>query len=424
MNDNRPNRSSLLIGISFLFLFAASAAAENWPSWRGPRRDGTSQEKDIPSKWSKTENVAWRLPLPGPAGSTPIVWDDNIFLTTADGDNLVFMCIGTDGKERWRKLVGDGNKNVRGDEGNSAAPSPSTDGSQVYVMFATGDLVCYDFQGNVKWRTDLQARYGRFKIGFGMATSPMLYGRNLYVQLIHDGGHKVIAFGTHNGRENWIQERPSDARAECRHAYASPQIYQDPERQFLLTHGADYIVAHDLFTGNELWRCGNLHPASGYNPTLRFVSSPLAVPGMIVVPSAKKGPTVALKPDGKGDITDKPAHHIWRHGVTPDVPSPLLVDSLVYLCRENGNLVCLDAATGEKYYEERTNPTRHRASPVYADGKIFLIARDGKVTVVKPGKKFEVIAQNDIEEPLASSPAISNGRIYLRSFEALYAIGK
>ena len=143
-----------------------------------------------------------------------------------------------------------------------------------------------------------------------------------------------------------------------------------------------------------------------------------------MVTSAKKGPTIALRPDGSGDITDKPEYHLWRHDVTPDVPSPLAVDSLVYLCRENGNLVCLDAATGKQYYEERTNPGRHRASPVYADGKVFITARDGRVTVVKLGKKFEVISKNDLEEPLTASPIVSGGRIYLRTFEALYAIGK
>ncbi len=424
MNANPLRRSALIICFSCLCLFATSAMAENWPTWRGPRRDGTSLEKNIPSKWSKTENVAWRLPLPGPAGSTPVVWEDRIFLTAVDGDDLLLLCVGTDGKELWRKVVGSGNVNVRGDEGNSASPSPSTDGKHVWTFFTSGHMACHDFQGKQIWKINLQQKYGRFRMYFGMTSTPVLHGQLLYLQLIHDGGHKVIALDKTTGKEVWIQDRKSDARAECRHAYSSPQIYKDAKREFLLTHGADYIVAHELDSGQEIWRCGNLHPASGYNPTLRFVSSPLAVPGMIVVPSAKKGPTIAIKPDGKGDITDKPAHHLWRHDVTPDVPSPLAVGSLVYLCRENGNLVCLDAATGKQYYEERTNPGRHRASPVYADGKVFITARDGRVTVVKLGKKFEVISENDLEEPLTASPIVSGGRIYLRTFEALYAIGK
>ena len=144
---------------------------------------------------------------------------------------------------------------------------------------------------------------------------------------------------------------------------------------------------------------------------------------MIVVPSAKNGPVLGLKPNAKGDITGTDEGHIWRlDDNTPDVPSPLIHDGLVYLCRENGVLICIDAQTGEEIYQQRTHNNRHRASPVYADGKVYLTSRDGLVTVVKAGRKFEILAQNDIDETIASSPAISNGTIYLRSYQALYAI--
>jgi outer membrane protein assembly factor BamB len=146
---------------------------------------------------------------------------------------------------------------------------------------------------------------------------------------------------------------------------------------------------------------------------------------LVIVPSAKNGPVLALDPASHGDITDSQDGHIWtRAHNTPDVPSPLVVDGLAYLCREDGTLICLDAKTGEEYYLKRTHADRHRASPVYADGKIFLTARDGTVTVVKPGKQFEVLATNDMGESISSSPAIAGGRIYLRTFNALYAIGK
>jgi outer membrane protein assembly factor BamB len=165
--------------------------------------------------------------------------------------------------------------------------------------------------------------------------------------------------------------------------------------------------------------------AVNYNPTLRFVASPVAAEGMIVVPSAKNGPVYALKADGKGDVTDSESAYWWKRAKeTPDVPSPLIVDGLVYLCRENGNLICMDAKTGEEFYNERTTADRHRASPVYADGKIYLCARKGVVTVVKAGKQFEILSKNDMVDSIASSPAISNGRIYLRTYKALYAIGK
>ena len=145
----------------------------------------------------------------------------------------------------------------------------------------------------------------------------------------------------------------------------------------------------------------------------------------LLAPMAKNGPVLCLKPGVMGDVTDKSSAYFWKKDQgTPDVPSPLIQDGLVYLCRENGNLVCLDAETGEQYYEERTVRERHRASPVYADGKVYITARNGIITVVKAGKEFEVLAQNEMGEEMSASPAISDGRIYLRTFDALYAIGK
>ncbi|QDU97238.1 outer membrane protein assembly factor BamB family protein [Lignipirellula cremea] len=408
---------------------APSAQAENWPQWRGPSQNGVSQEQGLPTTWSKTENVLWRLPLPGPGGATPAVWGDSIFITAVEDRDLVLMCIGTDGKERWKRVVSQGNKDVRGDEGNSASPSPSTDGQHVWVFFANGYLACYDFAGEKVWGFNIEERYGKLRIAFGMTSTPVLDGERLYLQLIHGEGKadtreaKVVALDKKTGEEIWQVERPSEAYSENEHSYASPIIYRDADQAFLLTHGADYIVAHDLADGHELWRCGGLHPPT-YDPTLRFVASPAAVPGLIVVPSAKRGVTLALKPGGKGEITEMETFRWWRYDTTPDVPSPLIVGDIVYLCRQNGNLIALDRATGKEFYEERTHADRHRASPVYADGKIFLTARDGTVSVCKPGPEFELLAQNEIDEPQSASPAIANGRIYLRTFEALYAIGK
>jgi outer membrane protein assembly factor BamB len=183
-------------------------------------------------------------------------------------------------------------------------------------------------------------------------------------------------------------------------------------------------LANSLTDGEEIWRCGGLNPKGRYNNTLRFVASPLAVPGLIVVPSAKHGPVLGLDPASKGDITDSQQGHLWTiERDTPDVSSPLIHDGLVYLCREDGTLMCVDAKSGEQVYQERCHEDRHRASPVYADGKIILTARDGTVTVVKPGRKFQILSQNTMGEPISASPAIAGGRIYLRTFEALYAIG-
>lgn len=407
------------------------AVAENWPQWRGANLDGRSSETGIPTRWSKTENVLWKLELPGPAGSTPVIWDNRIFLTSVEGDQLVLMAVSTEGKTLWKQGVTQGNRNVRDDEGNFASPSPCTDGKHVWAFFANGVLGCYGAEdGKEVWKLDLQERYGKFDIAFGMTSTPVLAGYRLYLQLIHGDGNPatreavIVALDKNNGKEIWKAERPSDAKAECEHSYASPVIYRDEKQAFLLTHGADYVIAHDLRDGHELWRCGNLNPLGSYNNTLRFVATPVASQGKIVVPSAKNGPVLCLKPNGTGDVTERQEQYFWKRDAgTPDVPSPVIHDGLVYLCRENGNLVCLDAETGKEHYEKRTMPDRYRASPVYADGKIFVAGRKGVVTVVKSGPNFEQLAQNDMQEEISASPAISNGRIYLRTFKHLYAIG-
>lgn len=418
-------------GVLLAGSIAAAARGENWPEWRGPRRDGVSQEKNLPVKWTKSENVAWRLELPGSAGATPIVWEDKIFLTSVDGEKLILMCVGTDGEELWRQTVSSGNKDVRNDEGNSASPSPSTDGKHVWAMMAEGTLACYSMAGEEAWKLKLAERYGPFKIAFGLTSTPVLDGGRLYLQLIHGEGDPatreavVVCLDAESGDEIWKVDRPSDGKKECEHSYASPVLYRDDKQAYLLTHGADYIVAHDLADGHELWRCGDLNPKGNYNNTLRFVASPVAVPGMIVVPSAKQGPVLCLRPDGKGDVTDQEDAFYWRRAKdTPDVPSPLIHGGLVYLCRENGDLILLEAKSGKQLSENRTTRDRHRASPVYGDGKIYLSARNGIVTVLKAGADFQILSQNNLDEPISASPAISGGRIYIRTFKALYAIGK
>jgi outer membrane protein assembly factor BamB len=417
--------------VLILLLCGSLAVAENWPQWRGAALDGVSQEKNLPAKWSKSENVLWRLPLPGPGGATPVVWGERIFVTAPDGDDLLLLCVGTDGKELWRQTVSRGNREVNGDEGNSCSPSPSTDGRHVWTFFTDGVLACYTVEGKQVWKTNLQDRYGKFKIQFGMTSTPVLDRGRLYMQLIHGEGNAktreamVLALDAATGKEIWKQPRPSDAVEECEHSYASPIVYRDEKREFLLTHGADFVIAHDLNDGRELWRCGGLNPKSGYNPTLRFVASPVQGEGRIIVPSAKNGPVICLKPELQGDVTRNEDAYFWKiEQGTPDVPSPLIHDGLVYLCRENGNLICLDASTGEKYYEERTVRERHRASPVYADGKIYITARNGVVTVVSAGREFQMLAQNTLGEGMSASPAIANGRLYLRTEDALYAVGK
>jgi outer membrane protein assembly factor BamB len=397
--------------------------ADDWPQWRGPNGDGTSGERGLPSRWSKTDGVVWRLELPGPAGSTPAVWGDRVFVTSsAPGDELMVICISRDGRELWRRKVASSNRDYRGDEGNSAAPSPSTDGKHVWAFFGTGHFACFDLEGKPIWETNLKERYGEYDHWHGYSSSPLLVGDTLYQMCLRMKDPYIVAIDKLTGKEKWKRPRETDAEHESRHSYASPVLYRDDARTLLLVHGGDCISAHRLEDGEEAWRCGSLNPKERYNKTLRFVASPVAVPGLILVPSAKGNPILGIKPDGKGDVTA--THVAWRRGRdTTDVPTPVIHEGLAYVLRENGVLLCLDAKSGEEVYLERLHSGRQRSSPVVADGKIYCASRDGVVYVVKPGRKIELLAENDMDEPIAATPAVAGGRIYLRTFKALYAIG-
>lgn len=362
-----------------------------------------------------------------------------MFVTSADGDALVLLCLNTkDGQVLWRQTVGDGNQDARAGEGNSASPSPATDGKHVWVFFSTGILACYTVDGQPVWRADVGERYGTLDIQFGMTSTPVLDGDYLYLQLIHGPMKrdddtrigKIIKLDKTTGKTVWELDRITDVVFECKHSYASPFIYQDAEQRFLVAHGADCTTAHDLETGRELWRLSGLNGTTNINPTrhdptFRFVASPGIANGTIVIPTAKRGPTVALKVDGRltGELQDQPDVLRWTLPQTPDVSIPLVVDDLVYLLHKDGRLQCVDVKTGDEVYFERTHTVQHRTSPLYADGHIYFCGKDGVCTVVKAGRNFEVVASNAMGgESITASPIVAGGTLYIRTYEALYAI--
>lgn len=422
------------IAFTLLFGALAPARAENWPQWRGPHHDGLSTEAILPTDWSATKNIAWTVTLPGMGGSTPIIWGDRIFLTSEDATDLVLLCLNTDGKQLWKTKLGNGRQRFRADEGNQASPSPSTDGKHVYAFFGTGDFACCDFDGKIVWKFDAQERYGKFDILHGMHVTPLLHGDRLYVSLLHAGGQWVIALDKATGKEVWKVARPTDGIFEGTHSYASPVLYQKGQEEYLIVHGCDYTTAHRLDDGSEVWRLSDLNSKERYDRTFRIIASPTVAGSVVIVPTCKGGPVVALKTDAKGIVRTGDSAVQWRieggrdkPTSTPDVPCPLVHDGLVYLIREVGRdrgvVICLELSTGKELYRESIHQARYRASPVLADGKIYLVARDGMVTVIKPGSKFEQLAKFQMPDQIAASPAIANGRIYLRGFEKLYAIG-
>lgn len=219
------------VAFALLAAVAPVALAENWPQWRGPKNDGHSSETKLPSKWSETENVVWKCKLPGPGAGTPCVWDDKMFLTAVGEKDLLLLCVGTDGKVKWEKAIGSGNKAARGDEGNSASASCSTDGERVYAFVGDGHLVAYDFAGTQKWAVDCAKTYGEFKIQFGAHWSPVLHKGKLYVTLMHRGVQEIVCFDAKTGKEEWKADRKSDSPAgvESADVYCSPFVWEKGE---------------------------------------------------------------------------------------------------------------------------------------------------------------------------------------------------
>lgn len=423
--------------LAALLLAAAvtAARADNWPQWRGPNNDGVCAETNLPTKWDEKTNILWKLPLPGIGASTPAVWGDRIFFTAEFEKQVVAICVSTDGKELWRIPIGSLTIHARGDEGSAATASPSTDGKHVWFFAGSGELTCVDFGGKPVWSFNLQDRYGKFKNQFGMHSTPVLYGDRIYLQIIHSGAALVAAVDKAAGNEVWKVKRESDGYAENEHSYASPMMWSNGKDAYLVVHGNDYATAHSLKDGSEIWRVAdlnpqvkNVRPPEGYDPTLRFVASPVATPDLIVIPTAKRGPVVAVKPDATGTVKKDSPFVQFRFPTTPDVPAPLVKDGLVYLLDASGGfLLCLDAKTGKQMYKESFTKgrARHRASPAFAGGNVYLLSKDGgTATVVKAGPKYELVASNKLDDTFAASPAFANGRIYLRGYKSLYAIGE
>ncbi len=425
-----------LLVLPVLLLACAATRAENWPQWRGPNHDNISKETNLPAEFSDTKNVAWKVKLPGMGGSTPVVWEDRIFLTSEDGADLVLMCLSTAGKELWKTKLGAGKQRFRADEGNQASPSPCSDGKHVWAFFGTGDFACCDVAGKVVWQFNAQERYGEFNILHGMHVTPLLHGDRLYLSLLHSGAAWVIALDKATGKEVWKVSRPTDGVFEGTHSYASPVLARAGKDEYLVVHGCDYTTGHRLGDGQEIWRLGDLNPKDRYDQTFRIIASPTATADLIVVPTCKAGPVVALKPDAKGAVKAGSPFEQWRipgaakgqANKTPDVPCPLIHEGLVYLCRQYGRdtgaFICVDQKTGKELYSQPVHAARYRSSPVLADGKIYLAARDGVITVIKPGPKVEVLAVNKLPDQIAASPVVSGGRMYLRGFETLYAISQ
>jgi outer membrane protein assembly factor BamB len=420
---DRLMRKPLIALLAVVLLRPLPLAAENWPQWRGPLLIGVSRDTGLPVRWSKTEGLAWKLALPAWSGSTPIVWGDRIFLNVAEGPAVSLWCIDrTNGSVRWKRPLSGGNRQIR--KQNMSSPSPVTDGTSVYAMTGTGILKAFDFKGTPLWTRNIQGDYGRFGLNWGYASSPLLHGDALYVQVLHgmktDDPSYLLRIDKKTGKTVWKVNRPTNAVSESPDAYTTPALLQYGAATEVVVSGADVVTGHDPATGTELWRLEGLNP--GNDPYNRIVASPLVAGGLIVAPS-RQSPVIAIRPGGRGDITT--THKAWQFSRGPDVPTPVSDGTYLYLVTDNGIVYTLDLKTGAVVW----GPTRlksgtYSASPVVADGRVYVTNEEGVTSVFTAGPKFELLAENPLSDYTLSSPAISQGQIFIRTAEHLFAIGK
>jgi outer membrane protein assembly factor BamB len=415
---------------SIVAAFLASAlAAADWPHWRGPELRGSSPETGLPVKWSLEEGLAWKLALPTGSGSTPIVLGDRIFLNVAEGDTVSLWCLDRKTSAvQWKKLLGASAGHAHRKH-NMSTPSPVTDGKRVWAMTGQGALKGFDLSGQELWARDLQKEYGPFGTNWGYGSSALLHEGVLYVPVLHgmktDDPSYVLKIDKMTGRTLWRVERLTDALAESPDSYTTPLWVDHGGLTELVITGGDVVSGHDPATGAEKWRANVLNPQKNRN--YRIVASPTFAGGFIIAPT-RNNPMTVLRPGGRGDVST--SHVVWQFDRGPDVPTPVSDGTYLYVVRDGGQAFCLDLKTGAIVYgPERLPPGTYSASPILADGRIYVTTEEeGLTTVFRAGPKFEILASNalagDCSPYCLSTVAISEGQIFLRTSSYLWAIGE
>lgn len=402
---------------------ASQAAGPTWPQFRGPHGTFVADAADLPAEIGPETNVLWKVALPGHSAGTPAVWGDQIFVLSPVEADVFLLAFDAAGNEQWRRLIGTGNHTLGFNKKNNfASSSPLTDGEHVWCLSGSGDLSCFRVDGTPAWAIKLSDSLGPYETGFGIGFSPLLYGAAIYIPYLHQGDSCVAAFDKRSGQLKWRTPRTTIAEEESKDAYSSACVFEYPDRAEIVICGADLANAYDAETGEETWRHGDINPTR--NKTLRIVVSPVADRERIYVTSAKRGPVYAIRPGGHGDVTQ--SHRLWtRTEDTPDVPSPASHDGLLYVLRENAVLSVLDAASGQEHYRERVarQSGPFSASPVVADGKVYLASESGHVAVLAAGPKFAPLSAAEFGEMIMATPAIAGKRIYLRTAGHLYCFG-
>ena len=402
------SRLWLRIAIGATLLLPVFSLAENWTEFRGPTGQGHSREHGLPLTWSETENVAWKAPIPGRGWSSPVLADDQIWLTTAvdDGRSLRALCLDRDTGRIVRnvevfQLTDPGPVHQKN---SHASPTPILEGDRVYLHFGSHGTACITRSGEIVWKTQELKYYHRH----GPGGSPVVYGDLLIVSCDGYDIQFVVALDKRTGKIRWKSPRKGYQ------AYTTPLTIQVQGKDQLISPGAHRAVAYEPLTGKEIW---SVRYGEGYSNVPR----PVFGHGLVFICSGfEQAILLAVRPDGRGDVTD--SHVAWSlKRAVPLTPSPLLVGEELYLVSDNGIASCLDAKTGKAHWQQRLGGN-HSASPIFADGRIYFLNEEGESVVLAPGKEFKKLSTNQLDGQTLASMAVSGNAIFIRSASHLYRL--
>lgn len=387
------------------------AHAEDWPGWRGPRGDGTSRETSVPVRWSGTSNVVWKTAIPGAGHSSPIVWQDRLFLETAlQEDRLLVGIDRRDGKLLWQQTVVHSPLEAKHTLNSHASSTPATDGQLVYAAFldrAEMVVAAYDLKGKPRWLV----RPGAFASMHGFCSSPVLFQDLVIVNGDHDGDSYIVALERASGRTRWKTPRAHHTRSYC-----VPTIFQAAGRTQMVLSGDMSVTSYEPATGRLIWNIDG--------PTEQFVASVVfsARANLFFVTGGFPDHHIlAIRPDGTGNVTG--THIAWRtNRGAAYVPSPIIEGGFFLVVSDSGVAHCFEAATGKLAWQERTG--EQHASLVSAEGRVYFLNDAGVMHVVRPGANYDLVARNELGENCFASPAISGGQMFLRGDKSLFCIGQ
>ena len=394
-------------------------SAENWPAYRGPSADGHSDATNLPVTWSETENVKWKTPIHGKGWSSPVVWGNQIWMCTAteDGVDMSGVCVDTSSGKILHdiRLFHNEEPAFCHATNSYASCTPAIEEGRVYLHFGSYGTTCLDTKtGKEIWtRRDFECDHYR-----GPGSSPIIYGDLLIVHFDGFDYQYLVALNKHTGQTVWKRDREIDYgtdNGDLMKAYATPVVIEVDGRPQLISPAAKATLAYDPATGEELWRIRyEQHSAA---------TRPLFGHGLVFISTGfSRAELHAVRPTGSGDVTD--SHVAWRvEKSIPSMPSQLLIDDLLYMVDDKGVASCIEAKTGDVVWQERIGGN-YAASPLYADGRIYLFSREGKTTVFKPGREYKELAVNQLDDGFMASPAVTGNALILRTMTHLYRIEK